>query len=155
MRTMETGLAPLTAEEIAFLSAPLQAADDFPERLRRALAATLSARLRVRVAIEACAAACGASEENPIWHADDRLAMLWLARRLGGQHGHGRVPFVPKGLIRMLDAVLAERWLDRPGSLPAAQAWRLTVGASEATLSLALPRSPNDMTRWAREAITR
>lgn len=153
MSAMDARLAPLDADEIAFLSAPAVVEDDFPARLGTALAATLSARLRLPVALEVCHADAGATAARPAWHVDDALAMLWLARRLGGQDTGGRAPFVPKSLLTTLDAVLAERWLDRAGAGPAALAWRLSAPGCEATLGLVLPRISHDMTRWARETI--
>ncbi len=155
MRATETGLAALSAEEIAFLSAPSQDADDFAARLTGALAATLSARLRLPVRLAAGVAGAGADTAAPVWQIDGALSALWLARRLGGRIARGDAPFVPCGLQLTLDAVLAERWLDRPGDVPAALAWQLIAEGGAARLALALPAASQDMTRWARETITR
>jgi len=89
----------------------------------------------------------------PLWQPDAAPASLWLTRRLGGQRPAGVAPFVAPSLIRTLDGVLAECWLDAPASLPAALAWRVASGLGGVALSLQLPVSTNDMTRWARGVI--
>lgn len=148
----------LSPEEIAFLTQPA-AASGPPEaalaaRLTRRLAGTLSARLRLPVEATtrvASTAAAGA----PAWQVDAVLATLWLTRRLGGRHVAGTASRVPQSLIRTLDAMLAECWLDAPAQadLPPALAWHVRGADSDATLALQLPCDPGEMTRWAREII--
>ncbi len=143
-------LHALTAEELAFLAAPL-AADEFAARLTPALAATLSARLRRPLALALQdpppVAVRGAT---PCWQVDAGVATLWLSGRLGGRSASGDAPFVSATLLRTLDAVLAERWLDGPAELPAALAWRVD---GEGGLGVVLPQTTGEMTRWAREVI--
>ena len=149
-------LLELTPAETAFLTKPVVVADAFPERLTRRLAATLTARLHLPVrALMLPAAAPPAAPASPIWQPDAALATLWLTRRLGGQHVAGASPFVPAALMRTLDAVLAESWLDEPAAdpLPSALAWQLGTDLAQATLDLALPPQPADLTRWARGVI--
>ncbi len=149
-------LLELTSAEIAFLKAPSQASDGLAARLTRKLAATLSARLRLPVqAVAQPAPEPVDAPAAPAWQPDAALALLWLTRRLGGRHVSGRGVFVPDSLVRTLDAVLAECWLDAPGaaSLPPALAWHLSTELTLATLAVQLPHSPTDMTRWAREVI--
>jgi hypothetical protein len=149
-------LLALTPAETAFLTAPLAALDDLPERLTRKLAATLTARLRLPVqAISQSAAAPIASPALPVWRPDAGLATLWLTRRLGGQRVVGEASFVPKTLLHTLNTALAECWLDAASesTLPAALAWQLTAGLTQATLAVQLPDQATDMTRWAREVV--
>lgn len=148
-------LLDLSAAEIAFLTAPFPAPDGFGTRLTRKLAATLSARLRLPVSFEMQpAVAPGNAPQAPTWTPDGALADLWLTRRLGGQCSAGAASFVPRTLIDMLDAALAESWLDaRAQGLPAAQAWRITAGVTQASLAVQLPHQATDMTRWARGVI--
>ncbi len=148
-RATPSALATLSADEAAFFAAP---ADDLAIRLGQALAAALSARLRLHLTPTPCAAPDAAAVAHPVWRIDGTLAAVWLARRLGGGAGCGPVPFVPRGLAATLDAVLAERWLERPGKAPAVLAWRLDGCQAVACLALALPDA-QAMTRWAREAI--
>jgi len=149
-------LLELTPAEMAFLKVPALASGDLSVRLTRRLAATLSARLRLSV--QAQAQPVPAPETAPMapaWQPDTTLAALWLTRRLGGRDVAGGLSFVPASFVRTLDAVLAESWLDAPArdALPQALAWRITAGLTQATLTVALPLSTLDMTRWAREVI--
>lgn len=148
-------LQELTPAEIAFLALPLADADDRQPRLTRRLAATLSARLRLPVRLSPQPAVTAAAPATPLWQPDEALAALWLTRRLGGQHVMGGASFVPHSLIHMLDAALAECWLDVPASaaLPPALAWQLDAGGTQAQLALQLPHATTEMTRWAREVI--
>lgn len=150
-------LLQLTADEIAYLRlSPVP--EGLSERLTRRLAATLTARLRLplqAVAQQAGQATASAAGAAPAWQPDAALATLWLTRRLGGQRMAGVAPFVPHSLIRTLEAVLAETWLDGAGQdgLPARLAWHFTTGLAQATLAVQLPHSTNDMTRWAQGVI--
>jgi hypothetical protein len=152
-------LLELTPAEIAFLAAPATASGSLQARLPRRLAATLSARLHLPVQAMAqpplIPAAPAAAPASPAWQPDAALASLWLIRRLGGQRVMGTTPFVPHTLIRTLDAVLAECWLDAAAqaSVPAALAWQITAADTQATLALQLPHHTTDMTRWARGVI--
>jgi hypothetical protein len=149
-------LQPLTAAEIAFLTAPLAASDGLQARLTRKLAATLTARLRLPVQAQAIShEPAAAAPATPVWQPDGALATLWLTRRLGGQHLRGSTPFVPQGLILALEAALAESWLDGPvqAAWPPALAWRLTTDLTQATLAVQLPHPTIDMARWARGVI--
>ena len=149
-------LLELTPAEIAFLRAPVPASDGLQTRLTRKLAATLSARLHlpVQVTTHLVPEPVGAPAA-PAWQPDAALATLWLTRRLGGRDGAGGGSFVPGSLIRGLDAVLAECWLDASAqaTLPHALAWHITTDHTQATLAVQLPHSTTDMTRWAREVI--
>ena len=149
-------LLELTPAEIAFLSAPSSAPDGLQTRLTRKLAATLSARLRLPVQATAQPAPAPVDAPvTPVWQPDAVLAGLWLTRRLGGRHVAGAGSFIPATLVRTLDAVLAECWLDAPpqAALPAALAWRITTDLAQATVAVQVPRFPTDMTRWAQEVI--
>lgn len=149
-------LLELTPAETAFLTTPVVVADVFPQRLTRRLAATLTARLHLPVrALTLPAVAPPAAPEIPVWQPDAALATLWLTRRLGGQRVSGASPFVPAALMRTLDAVLAESWLDEPAPdpLPSSLAWQLGTDLAQATLTLTLPQQPDDLTRWARGVI--
>ncbi|MBU1395246.1 MAG: hypothetical protein KKE84_03775 [Gammaproteobacteria bacterium] len=149
-------LQELTPAETAFLTAPAAAADDLQARLTRKLAATLSARLRLPVRAVALPVDVGADAAAfPTWQPDAALASLWLTRRLGGRRVMGTTPFVPHTLIHTLDAALAECWLDAAAqaTLPAALAWNITTGSTQATLAVRLPHPTTDMTRWARGVI--
>lgn len=145
----------LTPAEIAFLAAPAAPDDVLALRLTLKLARTLRARLRLPVELTACAAVDAvAAQTTPCWRPDSALATLWLTRRLGGQAANGTTTaFMPRSLLRCLDAALAECWLDErlPEAWPAALAWRLAP--VPATLCLNLPQVATDMTRWAREVI--
>jgi len=145
----------LTPAEVAFLTASEPASDNLQARLTRKLAATLTARLRLPV--EATPIRLHQDDiavESPLWQPDARLAGLWLTRRLGGRRVSGTVPFVPPSLFRMLDAVLAECWLDKPVQVMSAPlAWKIDSSLSQATLVLQLPHHTTDMTRWARGVI--
>jgi len=149
-------LLELTPAETAFLTTPVVVSDAFPQRLTRRLAATLTARLHLPVrALPLPAVAPSAAPAIPVWQPDATLATLWLTRRLGGQRVTGASPFVPAALMRTLDAVLAESWLDEPTAdpLPSALAWQLGTDLAQATLGLSLPPQPADLTRWARGVI--
>ena len=149
-------LLELSPAEIAFLRAPVPVSEGLQARLARKLAATLSARLRLQVQVMPHVAhePVGASAA-PAWQPDAALATLWLTRRLGGRDTAGGGCFVPGSLIRSLDAVLAECWLDAPAqaALPHALAWHITTDCTQAALAVQLPHSTTDMTRWAREVI--
>ncbi len=149
-------LLDLTPAEIAFLSQPAPVPDDLPARLSRRLGAMLTARLRMAVHLQAqTGPAPTDSAAIPCWQPDSAFATLWLTRRLGGQHATGVASFVPRTLIRNLDAQLAECWLDAaaPATYPPSLAWRMVADSTQATLSVRLPAHSNDMTRWAREVI--
>ncbi len=146
----------LTPEEIAFLTASPAAPNDLQGRLTGKLAAVLSARLHSPVSLaERPSAATGSTSNQPIWQIDPALSTLWTTRRLGGQHVGGKATFVPSSLVRVLDATLAECWLDvkRSSPLPASLAWRLASNEAVATLAVQLPHHTHEMTRWAQEAI--
>ncbi|MFP5410087.1 MAG: hypothetical protein ACLGG6_03845 [Gammaproteobacteria bacterium] len=141
-------LLELTPEEADFLSGPQAAC--LQDRLARRLAAVLSARLRLPLTLHAgWATALTAPPAVPVWQPDAALATLWLTRRLGGRRPAGVAPFVSSSLIRTLDETLAECWLDAPSTLPAALAWRVGSGLGAVALSVQLPQSEIDMTRWA------
>lgn len=190
-------LFDLSAEEAAFFSqtVPDRAAfssglygdaTDFALRLGHGLALTLQARLRAPLQLVPCK--CEAAPAvQPRWRVGSELAGLWLARRLGAggsgwaqpaASGPGSVwqpgiAHVSPALLRTLDAVLAERWLDTRGpdthwpgthgldtrwfdtepGLPGGLAWQLAGVHSNCALALDLPSSSADMTRWAREII--
>ncbi|MGK2951688.1 MAG: hypothetical protein ACSLEZ_04770 [Thiobacillus sp.] len=150
-------LLELTPAEVAFLTSPPAAHDDSLLRCAtRKLALTLTARLRLP--IQAMAHAAEASTDvpaTPIWRPDAALATLWLTRRLGGQRVVGAASFVPHTLIRSLDAVLAESWLDTAAqnTLPATMAWHITANFTQAMLAVQLPHTATEMTRWARGVI--
>jgi len=149
-------LLDLTPAEMAFLSMPPIAADDVQSRLSQRLGAMLTARLRLPVrALAQTGSATVDAVATPCWQPDAALATLWLTRRLGGQHVTGKAPFVPRSMIRSLDALLAECWLDAaaPVRPPPVLAWRITTHFTQAMLAVQLPRHSNDMTRWAREVI--
>ncbi len=148
-------LLALTPAEIAFLDAPLCAADDLQARLTRRLAATLRARLRIPLAVEAHPAdVLPAAPERPLWQLDAALASLWLTRRLGGQRVAETASFVSPSLLRTLDAALAECWLDDPAqTIQPALAWHLSSELAPARFAVQLPQHSSDMTRWAREII--
>ena len=153
-------LLELTPTEVAFLTAPPAASDGLQARLTRKLAATLTARLRLPVQVTAMPpmmlqAQAVDAPATPAWQPDATLATLWLTRRRGGQRVMGSAPFLPQGLIRTLDAALAESWLDgaAQAALPPVLAWRITTGLTQATLALQLPHRTIDMTRWARGVI--
>jgi hypothetical protein len=151
-------LLELTPAETAFLTTSAGGAEAFQARLSRRLAATLTARLRLPVrATPQPAAASEGTPATPAWQPDAALCGVWLTRRLGGQHlmGSASAAFVPHTLIRTLDAVLAESWLDAPtpAALPPALAWRLATDFMQATLAVQLPHPPTDMTRWAQGVI--
>lgn len=149
-------LLELTPAETAFLTTSAGVADAFQMRLSRRLAATLTARLRLPMrATPQPATASEGTPATPAWQPDEALCGLWLTRRLGGQQVMGTAAFVPHTLIRTLDAVLAESWLDAPApaALPPALAWRLATDFTQATLAVQLPHPPTDMTRWAQGVI--
>ena len=148
-------LIELTSAEIAFLTAPSDAPDTLQARLTRKLAATLTARLRLPVRISAQAAeAVVDAPETLGWQPDAACCALWLTRRLGGQGATGTTSLIPGTLLRTLDAVLAETWLDAaPATTPSALAWHIATDLTQATLAVQLPHSTTDMTRWAREVI--
>lgn len=149
-------LLELTPEETVFLTSPPAASGCVQARLTRRLAAVLTARLHLQVqTLEQAADAPGAAPEAPGWRVDAALATLWLTRRLGGQRLMGETPFVPPSLVQALDAALAECWLDTAADAapPAAMAWQVTTASTQATLAVALPHHPIEMTRWAREVI--
>ena len=149
-------LLELTPEEVAFLTASPATHDTLQDRLTPKLAAVLTARLRWPVSLaERPAPASGAAANRPLWQIDNALSVLWVTRRLGGQHVGGAAAFVPPSLIQELDATLAECWLDvkRSSQLPASLAWRLASNQAVATLTVQLPQNTTEMTRWAQEAI--
>lgn len=146
-------LLDLSPEETAFLDAPA-AVDVLQARLTQRLAAVLCARLRLPVKLCALfAAAPAAPPPAPVWQPDAALATLWLTRRLGGQRPAGVAPFVSPSLIRTLDEVLAECWLDARAAPPPALAWAVSSRLGAVALSLQLPQSETGMTRWARGVI--
>lgn len=148
-------LAELSADEIAFLDLPRTPGAAFPVRFAQGLAGALGARLRTDVILETLAGARPPAEvEAPRWTIDANLAALWSARRLGSRMPAGAAAFVPRGLQRALDAVLAERWLDAPGEPPANLGWRVRAAGCEGALLLDLPQASRDMTRWAKEIIS-
>lgn len=154
MRGIEPGLRALSAEEIAFLSTPWHEGGDFAARLGGSLATTLSARLRMPVSLTAQSTAPPADTAMPVWRIDTALSALWAARRLGCREAHGgTAPFVPRGLLAALDAVLAERWLDGAGAASAVFDWTLHTAGCETRLGLQLPAAAQEMTRWAQETI--
>lgn len=145
-------LLDLTPAEADFLSGPQLVS--LQDRLTRRLAAVLSARLRLPLTLHALfTTPPTAAPALPIWQPDAALATLWLTCRLGGQRPAGVAPFVSPSLIRTLDVVLAECWLDALAALPAALAWRVGSGLGAAALTLQLPQSEIDLTRWARGVI--
>jgi len=146
-------LLALSPEEIGFLSLPCASAPgtDFIARLSASLASTLRARLRLPVVLTPTSSVAQ-TVLAPRWGIAREFAGLWLARRLGGQAG-GAVDAVPASLLRTLDAVLAERWLDAPGTLPASLAWQVRVESLQTPLALDLPASAAAMQRWAYERI--
>lgn len=150
-------LLELTPAEIAFLTAPMIPADGLPTRLTQRLAATLSARLRLAVRLRPPTMMVSAEEAPalPRWEVDAALATLWLTRRLGGQQVLGTTSFVPRSLIRTLDAALAECWLDAAAHAehPHALQWQIAGDLTQATLGLQLPPDPRHLTRWVREVI--
>ncbi len=151
-------LLELTSAEIAFLTAHPATPDPLQARLTRKLAATLGARLRLPVQAAArapVAAAAGGAPATPDWQPDAALATLWLTCRLGGRRVEAAAPFVPRSLLRTLDTILAECWLDTAAAptLPPALAWHITTDPVTATLAVQLPSHTTDMTRWAREVI--
>lgn len=170
-------LLDLSAEEVAFLAQPLPAqlashpdgagvgsahhcADDFAARLGQGLALTLGARLRLPLMLVPCSYEATPGM-RPHWRVSPALAGLWLARRQGmdARSVHPAMPgwqggaHVPRALLHTLDAVLAERWLDAPATLPGGLAWRLAASDTDIILALDLPASAAGMQRWAREII--
>lgn len=161
-------LLDLSAEEQAFLATPLPVLDarsaragsaGFALHLGRQIARTLRARLREPLQLVPADWAAG-PVNRPHWQVGRELAGIWLSRRLGGAgSGTGlgcmlsNDEYVPPALLRTLDAVLAECWLDTPVELPAALAWRLPESCSHPVLALALPASKAEMQRWTREVI--
>lgn len=148
-------LLELTPAELAFLkTAPVATARTL--RLTQRLASVLSARLRLPVALHAVLTPEPAPPESaPVWRPDAALASLWLTRRLGGKHVSGMAPFVPHTLIRTLNEVLAECWLDGsvPDAVPGAWAWQLMADRTQARLAVQLPHPLSAMTNWARGVI--
>lgn len=151
-------LLELTAAETDFLKALPAATGHLQMRLTQRLAATLTARLRLPVQLHVRPAAGAAdTQATPVWQVDAALATLWLTRRLGGKRVVGVASFVPRTLIRTLDEIMAECWLDgtEQGALPAALAWQLSAGHTQAGLAMHLPRHMTDMTHWAQGVIRR
>lgn len=149
-------LLELTPAETAFLKAQPVATDRMQARLMQRLAATLTARLRLPVRLRAYPATEAVdAQATPVWLPDAALATLWLTRRLGGQHVVGVAPFVPRTLIHTLDEILAECWLDgvEQNTLPAALAWQVSAGHTQARLAVYFPYHITDMTHWARGVI--
>jgi hypothetical protein len=150
-------LLQLTPAEAAFLSMHFAEPDGLQARLTRKLAATLTARLRlpVRVKADVVSTKGGDAPSAPVWQPDAALVNVWLTRRLGGHQVMGASPFIPQGLLRTLDVLLAECWLDRldVGEYPASLAWHLATDLTQATLAVQLPHPTIDMTRWARGVI--
>ena len=146
-------LLELTPAETAFLKAWPVAAGDLQQRLTQRLAAGLTARLRLPVQLHAqpLTDAVGA-QTIPAWLPDAALATLWLTRRLGGRHVAGVASFVPRTLIRTLDEMLAECWLDgiAQSALPGSLAWRVSAAHTQARLAVHFPHRATDMTHWAR-----
>jgi hypothetical protein len=148
-------LLALTPAEIAFLTAPPSAAGELAARLTPRLCATLRARLRLPLEARVHAPEAGAeAPARPQWQPDAAFAGLWLARRLGGRPAAAPAAFVSPGLLRTLDAVLAECWLDAPAAAPPpALIWHFASACGEAACGVRLPRQAAAMTRWAREII--
>ncbi|MBT9590050.1 MAG: hypothetical protein IV089_03960 [Thiobacillus sp.] len=149
-------LLELTPAELVFLkTAPVATAR--AQRLTHHLASVLSARLRLPVTLHAVLTPeLAHSGSAPVWLPDAALASLWLIRRLGGKHVSGMAPFVPHTLIRTLNEVLAERWLDGSApaeALPIACAWQFTADHTQARLAVQLPHHLSEMTNWARGVI--
>lgn len=158
-------LLALSPEEQAFLASPGHAytthpapasGTDFAARLERRIVQTLHARLRVPLQLVPCERTA-ATVSRPHWQVGSALAGLWLSARLGGGAGtagrQGESDYVPPALLRTLDAVLAECWLDAPAVLPAGLAWRFAASPLYPVLALDLPASTADMQHWARETI--
>jgi len=149
-------LLELTAAETAFLKAQPAPADHLQRRLTQRLAASLTARLRLSVQLHLQPTPGFADAQAiPVWQPDAALATLWLTRRLGGQRVVGVASFVPRTLIRTLDEILAECWLDgvEQGVMPGTLAWQLSAGHTQARLAVHLPQHITDMTHWARGVI--
>lgn len=146
-------LLNLSRAEIDFLAQPLgtESASIFVTRLTQGLADTLHARLRTRVRLLPRPHRA-MPVTVPHWRVSPELSGLWLMRRLGAS-GPGRIEHVPPALLRTLDAVLAERWLDAPATVPEGCAWQIAAGFPGAVLELDLPGSPVEMQRWAQETI--
>lgn len=149
-------LLELTPAETAFLKPRPAATDHSQQRLTQHLAAVLTARLRLPIQLRAQPAADAVeAQAAPIWLPDAALATLWLTRRLGGKRVVGVASFVPRTLIHTLDEALAECWLDRleQSTLPAALAWQVSAGRTQARLAVYFPHHITDMTHWARGVI--
>lgn len=149
-------LLELTADEVAFLTAPAGAPDGLQPQLTCKLGAMLSARLHLPLRLTAHPVPAPAdTPPRPVWQPDAALATLWLTRRLGGKRVSGTTTFVPPSLIHALEAALAECWLDGAvqATLPAALGWHITTDLIQARLAVALPHHTFDMTRWARGVI--
>jgi len=149
-------LLELTPAELAFLNTAPVATAHSPQRLTHHLASVLTARLRLPVTLHAVLSTEPAhAQSTPVWLPGAALASLWLTRRLGGKHVSGVAPFVPHTLIRTLNEVLAECWLDGSvlDALPTEFAWHLTADHTQARLAVQLPHHLSDMTNWARGVI--
>ena len=150
-------LLELTPDETAFLAVGPATPDPAGQRLTQRLAAVLTARLRLPVQAQAQPVKDRIrAPRTPVWQPDAALASVWLIRRLGGRHMQGVASFVPRSLLRTLDEVLAECWLDTrlpTPALPAAFSWQLMAGRTPASLAVSLPHSLTEMTHWARGVI--
>ena len=149
-------LLELTPAETAFLKPRPAATDHSQQRLTQHLAAVLTARLRLPVQLCAYPATEAVdAQATPVWLPDAALATLWLTRRLGGKHVVGVAPFVPRTLIHTLDEILAECWLDgeAQSTLPAALAWQVSAGHTQARLAVYFPQRITDMTHGSRGVI--
>ena len=149
-------LLELTPAELDFLKTTPVATAHSPQRLTHHLASVLTARLRLPVTLHAVLATEPAhAQSTPVWFPDAALASLWLTRRLGGKHVSGVAPFVPHTLIRTLNEVLAECWLDGkpPDVLPTVLTWQITAEHTQARLSVQIPHHLSEMTNWARGVI--
>lgn len=149
-------LLPLTAEEEDFLGRGPLVSSLPPERLTRALAAWLSARLRQPLQVQGVATTVPRSVADvPRWRRDPLLDTLWLTCRLGGRQVRGAAASEQQGLIRTLNQLLAETWLDAADDfeLPLTLGWQISWPGHSATLELDLPAERRRMKRWAMETI--
>lgn len=149
-------LLPLTAEEEDFLVRGPLASSLPPERLTRGLAAWLSARLRQPLQARGVATTVPCSVADvPQWRRDPLLDTLWLTCRLGGRQVRGAAAPEQQGLIRTLNQLLAETWLDAADEfeLPRTLGWQISWPGQSANLALDLPAERRRMKRWAMEMI--
>ena len=149
-------LLELSTAELEFLESRPATTGHMQQRLTQRLAATLTARLRLPMQLHADPHADAVdAQAAPVWQPDGALATLWLTRRLGGQRVVGTASFVPHTLIRTLDEVLAECWLDSSehNTVPVTLAWQVLGGTTQARLALRLPDRASDMAHWAQGVI--